>query len=94
MEILIEFIIECLLEGIWEVSKSNKAPTWFRIICSFLLIAIFFIIIVFIMFIAVLAMSDHIFIGMLLFLIAVLFLFMGIRKGKRIYRDKMNQRLS
>lgn len=85
MELIIEFIIELLLEGSFELSKNLKTPKWLRY-PLIVLVALFFIaVIAIILIVGFLALEESTIIGLLLIIIAIAFGVYSIAKFIDIY---------
>jgi hypothetical protein len=73
MELIIEFIIELLLEGSFELSKNLKTPKWLRYPLIALVILFFIAVIAIILIVGFLALEESTIIGLLLIIIAAAF---------------------
>lgn len=73
MELIIEFVIELLLEGSFELSKNLKTPKWLRYPLIFLVSLFFIAVIAIILIVGFLALEESTIIGLLLIIIAAAF---------------------
>lgn len=73
MELIIEFVIELLLEGSFELSKNLKTPKWLRYPLIFLVILFFIAVITIIFLVGYLVLEESPIIGILLIIIAAAF---------------------
>ncbi len=88
MEYLFEFILECVLEGSIEVSKSSKVPKYIRY-PLILIIALFCAAVIgSLLFAGVFILKESILAGILLICIRSLMLIMGIIKFRKVYLSK------
>lgn len=87
MEILFEFIITLIFEGIYEGARSEKIPTPIRIIFSVIIVLLFLAVLGIFALIGFVLVKNkapsNICFGILLFLLDVVFVVAVIRKGKR-----------
>ncbi len=85
MECLFEFILELVLEGGIEVSKSNRIPKFIRY-PLIVIIALFFIAVIGLIFFAgILSLKENIFVGIIFILIGTFLLIMSIIKFRKTY---------
>ncbi len=89
MEWLFEFIMELVLEGSIEASKSRKIPKYIRY-PLIALIAVFFIAIIGIIFLTgIMLLKENVpFLGVIFILLGAYMLIMSIIKFKRVYLTK------
>lgn len=85
MEFIIEFLIELILEGSFELSKTKKTPKWLRYPLIIFVILFFIGIISIILLTGYLALSENILLGTIIITIGLLFLIVSIYKFKHIY---------
>lgn len=85
MEFIIEFLIELILEGSFELSKTKKTPKWLRYPLIIFVILFFIGIISIILLTGYLALSENILLGTIIIIIGLLFLIVSIYKFKHIY---------
>lgn len=92
MEYLFEFILELIVEGSIEASKSNKIPKYIRY-PLIIIISLFFIIVIGLVFLAgFLVLKENILVGILLILLGLWMLIMSIIKFKKTYLSKINKK--
>lgn len=92
MEYLFEFILELIVEGSIEASKSNKIPKYIRY-PLIIIISLFFIIVIGLVFLAgFLVLKENILVGILLILLGLWMLIMSIIKFKKTYLSKVNKK--
>lgn len=91
MEYIFEFLLDLLelvLEGGIEASKSRKVPYYIRY-TLIITISLFFIAVIgIVFFVGILALKKNVFAGILVILIGLLLLIMGITKFRKTYLDK------
>ncbi len=92
MEDIFEFILELVLEGSIEVSKSKKVPKYIRYPLIGI-ISLFFIAIIGLVFLAgILSLKENIFFGIFLILAGLFLLIMSIVEFRKTYLNKMNKK--
>ena len=92
MEYLIEFILELVLEGGLEVTKSNKVPKPIRYIILGIIALLFIAVIGLIYLTAFLILKESIIGFILNFLLATFMLISAIIKLKKEYLKKINNK--
>lgn len=92
MEYLIEFILELVLEGGLEVTKSNKVPKPIRYIILGIIALLFIAVIGLIYLTAFLILKESIIGFILIFLLATFMLISAIIKFKKEYLKKINNK--
>ena len=85
MELIIEFIIELILDGSFELSKNLKTPKWLRYPLIALVVLFFIAVIAIILIVGFLALKESTIIGLLLIIIAIAFAVYSIAKFVDIY---------
>lgn len=85
MELIIEFIIELILEGSFELSKNLKTPKWLRYPLIILVLLFFIAVIAIIFIVGFLALKESAIIGLLLIIISIAFAVYSIAKFIDIY---------
>lgn len=85
MELIIEFIIELILDGSFELSKNLKTPKWLRYPLIILVILFFIAVIAIILLVGFLALKESTIIGLLLIIIAIASAVYSIAKFIDIY---------
>ena len=85
MELIIEFIIELILEGSFELSKNLKTPKWLRYPLIILVILFFLAVIAIIFIVGYLALKENTIIGLLIIIISIAFAVYSISKFIDIY---------
>jgi len=91
MEYLFEFILELVLEGSIEVSKSSKIPKYIRY-PLIVIISLFFITIIgLIFFVGIVSLKENIFVGIFFILIGLSMLIMSVIKFRKTYLTKINK---
>ena len=85
MELIIEFIIELILEGSFELSKNLKTPKWLRYPLIILVILFFLAVIAIIFIVGYLALKENTIIGLLIIIISIAFAVYSIAKFIDIY---------
>ena len=85
MELIIEFIIELLLEGSFELSKNLKTPKWLRYPLIILVLLFFIAVIAIILIVGFLALKESAIIGLLLIIISIAFGVYSVAKFIDIY---------
>lgn len=92
MEIIIEFLVELLLEGTFEISKNRKVPKFIRYPLILLIVLLFIGVISLIFFTGILIYKETSKIcGILLILIGVALLVLSIIRFKKIYFNLKNK---
>lgn len=93
MDFLIEEVIELLLEGTVELSKSKKVPRWIRYPLIVLIVLVFSIIVLGIFLLGLVLLKTSILGGVLFILLSLWFLIGGIFKFRKTYiKDKKNRK--
>ena len=91
MEYIFEFILELILEGGIEMSKSSKIPKYIRYPLT-VIIALFFIAVIGIIFLTgVLALKENLILGLLLILIGLFMLVMSTVKFRKTYLNGLRE---
>ena len=85
MDLIIEFIIELILEGSFELSKNLKTPKWLRYPLIILVLLFFIAIIAIIFIVGLMTLKESTIIGLLLIIISVAFTVFSIAKFIDIY---------
>ena len=91
MEYIFEFILELVLEGSIEVSKSSKIPKYVRYPLIGIISLFFIAVIGLIFFTGILSLKENIILGILLILVGLLLLIMSVIKFRKIYLTKINK---
>lgn len=92
MEYLFEFILELVLEGSIELSKSNKTPKYIRY-PLIIIISLFFIAVIgLIFFVGILSLKENILLGILFILIGLFMFIMSVIKFRKAYIIKTNKK--
>lgn len=91
MEYIFEFILELVLEGSIEVSKSNKIPKYIRYPLIGILFLFFIAVIGLILFTGILSLKENIRSGILLILVGLFLLIMSVIRFRKAYLIKMNK---
>ena len=91
MEYIFEFILELVLEGSIEVSKSSKIPKYVRYPLIGIISLFFIAVIGLIFFTGILSLKENILLGILLILVGLLLLIMSVIKFRKIYLTKINK---
>ena len=89
MEILIEFLVDLILSGSIELSKSNKLPKKLRILLIILISLFFISMIGLIILTGILIIKNNIYAGLILITIGLFLLILSIIKFIRIYIRKV-----
>ena len=85
MDLIIEFIIELILEGSFELSKNIKTPKWLRYPLIILVLLFFIAIISIIFIVGLITFKESTIIGLLLIIISIAFTVFSIAKFIDIY---------
>ncbi len=85
MELIIEFIVELILEGSFELSKNLKTPKWLRYPLIILVLLFLIAVVVIIFMVGYLALEESTLIGLLLIIISIAFGVYSIAKFIDIY---------
>lgn len=85
MELIIEFIIELILEGSFELSKNLKTPKWLRYPLIILVILFFLAVIAIIFIVGYLSLKENTIIGLLIIIISIALAVYSISKFIDIY---------
>lgn len=85
MDYLIEFLIELILEGSFELSQTKKTPNWLRIPLFILILLILIGSIALIFLTAFLSIKEYTLISIILFIVGVIFTTLFIYKFRHIY---------
>ncbi len=88
MECLFEFILELVLEGSLEVSKSNKIPKYIRY-PLIVIISLFFIAVIGLIFLAgIISLKKNILVGIIFILMGFVIFIMSVLKFRKTYLGK------
>lgn len=90
MEYIIELLLELVLEGMMEASKSDRLPQGLRYLLITLLSLFFVGIIGILFFIGRITIQDNIIVGLFFLLLGLSFLIASILKFKNVYFRKEN----
>lgn len=90
MELFMEFILECLLEGSLEITKNKKVPKFIRYPLIFLFSLIFLCVIFGLFFLGIAYFSENILVGFFLIGIDLFFIFCLVYKGIKFYKMRKN----
>ena len=85
MGYLIEFLIELILDGTFELSQTKKTPNWLRIPLIILVLFILIGPIILIFLTAFLALKEYTLLSIILFIIGILFTIVSIYKFRHLY---------
>lgn len=85
MDYLIEFLIELILEGSFELSQTKKTPNWLRIPLIILILLILVGSIALIFLTAFLSIKEYTLLSIILFIIGIIFTTVSIYKFRHIY---------
>lgn len=88
MECIFEFILELVLEGGIEVSKSKSVPKFIRYPLIVIITLFFIAVIGLIFFAGILSLKENILVGIIFILIGVFMLIMSVIKFRKIYLVK------
>ncbi len=91
MEYIFEIILECVLDGIFEVSKSSKIPKYIRYPLIGIIFLLFIAVLGLILFVGILALKEDFILGTILMLLGVFLLSISIIKLRKTYLAKMNE---
>lgn len=92
MEDLFEFIVELVIEGSIEASKSSKIPKFIRY-PLIVIISLFFIAVIgLILFAGIISLKENILPGIFFILIGLLMLIISVIKFRKIYLMKRNKK--
>ncbi len=88
MDLLLEIIIDLVLEGSVEASKSKKIPKFLRYLLIFLISLFFIAVIGLILFMGITILKNSIIGGIIIILFALFMFVMSILKFKNMYLNK------
>lgn len=88
MESIIEIILELVLEGSIEASKSSKIPKPVRYLITAMIVLLFIVFIGFIFWVGVIVLNDNIPAGIFLILMGVVMTLLGVIKFIKTYLTK------
>ena len=88
MELIFEFIIELLFEGVGEASKNKKISKFIRYPLIALIVLAYTAFILLFVFMGVSIIKDNMIGGILIIGFAILFLILSIKKFKETYIEK------
>ena len=88
MELIFEFIIELLFEGVGEASQNKKISKFIRYPLIALIVLAYTAFILLFVFMGVSILKDNIIGGILIIAFAILFLILSIKKFKETYIEK------
>ncbi len=92
MEYIFEFILELVLEGSIEVSKSKKIPKYIRY-PLIVIISLFFLAVIGLIFLAgILSLKENIYLGIFVILIGLFMFIMSIMKFRKTYLTKISKK--
>ncbi len=94
MEYIFEIILECVLDGIFEASKSSKIPKYIRYPLIGIIFLLFIAVFGLIFFAGILALKEDSILGTILMLLGVFLLSISIIKLRKTYLAKMNEEKS
>lgn len=92
MEYIFEFIMEIVLEGGIEVSKSSKIPKYIRYPLIGILSLFFIAVIGLVFFAGILSLKENILSGILLILVGLNLLIMIVIRFRKAYLSKIDKR--
>lgn len=88
MEYIFEFILELVIDGSIEASKSSKIPRYIRY-PLIVLISLFFIAVIGVIFLAgILSFKENVFLGIFFILISLFLFIMSVIKFRKTYLRK------
>ena len=90
MEFLMELILEIILEGTIEVSKSKKIPKFVRFLAIFMVLLFFILVIGLIILAGILFLKKSIMVGVCLILLDLFLAITSILKFFKIYLLKLD----
>lgn len=85
MEFIIEFLVELLLEGSFELSKTKKTPNWLRYPLIIIVMLIFLGTAIIILLTGYLSLKEIPLLGISLIILGIVFIVYSIKKFKHIY---------
>jgi len=91
MEYIFEFMVELVLEGSLEVSKSSRVPKFIRYPLTGILSLIFIAVIGNVFFIGFLSLKENTLLGILLILVGLFLLIVGVIGLRKTYLAKVNK---
>ncbi len=91
MEYIFEFIMELVLEGGIEVSKSSKIPKYIRYPLIGMLSLFFIAVIGLVFFTGILSLKENILLGVLLILVGLFLLIMSVIRFRKVYLTRINK---
>lgn len=91
MDFLIEELIELLLEGTVELSKSKKVPNWIRYPLIVLIVLGFTGVVLGIFILGLAILKESILGGILLIVLSLVFLVCGICKFRKTYIERQEK---
>ncbi len=94
MEDIFEIILECVLDGIFEASKSSKTPKYIRYPLIGIIFLLFIAVFGLIFFAGILALKEDSILGIILILLGLFLLSISIIKLRKTYLAKMNKEQS
>ncbi len=92
MEYIFEFIMELVLEGGIEVSKSSKIPKYIRYPLIGILSLFFIAVIGLVFFAGILSLKENILSGIFLILVGLYLLIMSVIRFRKAYLSKIDKR--
>ncbi len=91
MDYLIEFLVELILEGTLEASKSKKIPKTIRYFLIGIISLFFILIIGMIILTGILYIKENVMGALFLIILGIIMLILSIVKFRQIYLDKANK---
>ncbi len=91
MEFFFELIVELVLEGSIEVSKSRKVPKYIRYPCIMILSLFFLAVIGLLFFAGIRSFRENVLAGIFLISIGAFLLIMSVIKFRKTYLTKRNK---
>ncbi|MBE6160488.1 MAG: hypothetical protein E7157_05545 [Lactobacillales bacterium] len=88
MELIFEFIIELLFEGVGEASQNKKISKFIRYPLIALIVLAYTAFILLFVFMGVSILKDNMIGGIIIIAFAILFLILSIKKFKETYMEK------
>lgn len=91
LDFVIEFILDLVLEGSYEVSKNKNIPKIIRYPLILIVVFFFLMVILVIGFLGIIVIRENLYFGLLIILLAIIFLVLGIKKFRKVYLIKSDK---